>query len=94
MSFQLVLEHWLENFQKALGKVHLIWQGGNEDIEGTGGLRKFLDTQKGGSEKIVAPKEGGLQKLVYRTSKTTGRGGGAAKISSFEFQFLHPPLPY
>ena len=95
MSFQLVLEHWLENFQKALGKVHLIWQGGNEDIEGTGGLRKFLDTQKGGSEKIVAPREGGLQKLVYRTSKTTGRGGGgAAKISSFEFQYLHPPLPY
>ena len=37
---------------------------GDEDIEG--GLRKFLDTQKGGSE----------------------------KISSFEFQYLHPPPPF
>ena len=36
-----------------LGKVHLIWQGGeDEDIEG--GFRKFLDTRRGDSEKIVA----------------------------------------
>ena len=33
-----------------LGKVHLLWQGGDEDIEG--GLREFLDTRKGDSEKI------------------------------------------
>ena len=32
-----------------LVKVPLIWQGGDEDIDG--GLRKFLDTRKGGSEK-------------------------------------------
>ena len=35
------------------GKVHLIWQGGDEDIEGGGGLRKFLDTERGSSEKII-----------------------------------------
>ena len=53
-----------------------------------GGLWKFLDTRKGGSENLY-------------TSKSTGGGGsykieplatGAAKISSFEFQYLHPPL--
>ena len=36
-----------------------------------GGLRKFLDTQKGGSEKI---RGGGGSKNVY-TSKPTGGGG-------------------
>ena len=47
--------HWFLMFwtESNLGKVHLIWQGGgDEDIEG--GLRKFLDTRRGGSEKIVA----------------------------------------
>ena len=41
--------------------------GGDEDIEG--GLRKFLDTRKGGSEKI----RGGSKNL--HTSKPTGGGG-------------------
>ena len=50
------------------GKVHLIWQGGDEDIEG--GLRKLLDTRKGDSEKI----RGGGSKNLY-TSKPTGGGG-------------------
>ena len=36
------------------------WGGGDEDIEG--GLRKFLDTRRGGSEKIVAL-EGGAPKI-------------------------------
>ena len=69
---------------------------GNEDIEG--GLRKFLDTLKVGSEKI----RGGFENLY--TSKPTGGGEGgslkvqqlargAAKISSSEFQYLHLPLP-
>ena len=58
---------------------------GDEDII-EGGLRKFLDTRKGGSENLY-------------TSKPTGRGGskkieplvrGATKISNFEFQYLHP----
>ena len=44
---------------------------GDEDIEGGGGLRKFLDTRKGGSEKI----RGGSENLY--TSKPTG--GGALK---------------
>ena len=63
-----------------------------------GGLRKFLDTQKGGSEKI----RGEGSENLY-TSKPTGGGTpkkieplarGATKISSFEFQYLHPPLLY
>ena len=52
-----------------LEKVHLIWKGGDEDIEG--GLWKFLDTQKGGSEKI----RGGSENLY--TSKPTGTEGGS-----------------
>ena len=57
-----------------LGKVHLIWQGGggggggDEDIEV--GLRKFLDTRKGASEKI----RWGSENLY--TSKPTGGGWG------------------
>ena len=68
---------------------------GDEDIEG--GLQKFLDTRKGGSEKI----RGGLQKFVYfKTNRRVGPAKkigplvrGAAKMSSFEFQYLHPPPP-
>ena len=41
-------------------------RGGDEDIEG--GLRKFLDTRRGGSEKIVAL--GGGSENLY-TSKPT-----------------------
>ena len=44
---------------------------GDEDIEG--GLQKFLDTRKGGSEKIM-----GGSKLLY-TSKPTGEGGGGGR---------------
>ena len=54
---------------------------GDEDIEE--GLRRFLNTRKGGSEKIRGR---GLQKIV-------SQGKGAAKISSFEFQYLYPPPP-
>ena len=45
--------------------------GGDEDIDG--GLRKFLDTQKGGSEKIRGG-GGGAPKIVC--FKTNRRGGG------------------
>ena len=41
--------------------------GGDEDIEG--GLQKFLDTRRGGSEKIVAL-GGGLRKFVYFKTNT------------------------
>ena len=44
-------------------------RGGDEDIEK--GLQKFLDTQKGGSEKI---REGGGSENLS-TSKPTGGGG-------------------
>ena len=67
-----------------------------------GGLLKFLDTQKGGSEKLVGLGGGGCCENLY-TSKQTGGGGGllksstvsegSAKISSFKFQYLHPPPP-
>ena len=40
---------------------------GDEDIEG--GLRKFLDTRKGGSEKIRG--QGGLRKFVYFKANRT-----------------------
>ena len=74
---------------------------GDEDIEG-GRLPKFLDTRKAGSEKIRgAPQicilqtqqdvEGGGGLLKNWT--TSEGGGGAAKISSFESQYLHPPSP-
>ena len=45
-------------------------RGGDEDIEG--GLRKFLDTRRGGSEKIVAlgGGGGGLRKFVYFKTNT------------------------
>ena len=45
-------------------------RGGDEDIEG--GLRKILDTRKGGSEKIREGSEN-----LY-TSKPTGEGGGGS----------------
>ena len=47
-------------------------RGGDEDIKG--GLRKFLDTRKGGSEKI---RGGGRGSENLYTSKPTGEGGGA-----------------
>ena len=46
---------------------------GDEDIEG--GLRKFLDTRKGGSEKI---RGGGLREFVYFKTNRKGEGGGGS----------------
>ena len=85
--------------QLPLGKFHLLWQGGYEDIEG-GGLQKFLDTWKGGSENIRgAPKiyilqnqkKGGAPK-----NWTTSQGGGLLKFqaSSFNIFIPSPPLSY
>ena len=42
-------------------------RGGDEDIEG--GLRKFLDTRREGSEKIFCARRGGSENLY--TSKPT-----------------------
>ena len=46
--------------------------GGDKDIEG---VWKFLDTRKGGSEKI----RGGSENLY--TSKPTGEGGAPKKLN-------------
>ena len=47
---------------------------GDQDIEGAGGgVRTFLDTRKGGSEKIPGL-GGGSENL--QASKSTGGGGG------------------
>ena len=55
------------------------------------GLRKFLYTQKGGSEKTVGlGGGGGLRKFVHFQDQPLARR--AAKISSLDFQYLHPPL--
>ena len=63
----------LTTLQKvSLGKVHLIWQEGDEDIEE--GLRRFLDTRKGGSGKF----RGGSENL-YTLNPKGGGGGGAPK---------------
>ena len=82
----------------------MIWQGGgggglDEDIEG-GGRQNFLDTWKGGSEKIVALGEGALKICILQNQEERGGGEGllknwttsegAAKILSFEFQYPHP----
>ena len=68
---------------------------GGEVFEG--GLQKFLDTRKGGSKKW-----GGAPKIcILQNQEEWGGGllknwaaseGGATKISSFEFQYLHPPF--
>ena len=67
---------------------------------GGGGAPKIFRHPKEGSEII----RGGVDENLY-TSKPTGGGGGgllkieplargAAKISSFQFQYLHPPFSY
>ena len=62
---------------QTLGKVHLIWQGGDEDIED--GLQKFLDTWKGGSENIVG-RGGGLRKICILQNQ---EGGATKKLNSY-----------
>ena len=48
-------------------------RGKDEDIEG--GLQKFLDTRKGGSEKI----RGGSENLYTSKPTGVGEGGGLLK---------------
>ena len=54
--------------QQGLGKIHLISQVGDEDIEE--GLQKLLDTWKGGSEKI----RGGGPKICMLQNQQEGGG--------------------
>ena len=72
---------------------------GCEDIEG-GGLRKFLDTRKGGSEKIVglggeAPKICILQNYQERgrgaPKKLNRQRGGLLKFQASSFNIFIPP---
>ena len=51
---------------------------GDEDIEE--GLRKFLDTRKGGSEKT----RGGGGSKDFNTSKPTGGGGAPKKLNLWQ----------
>ena len=53
-----------------LGKVHLIWQGGMKILN----IRKFLDTWKGGSEKIRGSREN-----MCTLNPKGGGGGGVVK---------------
>ena len=70
---------------------------GDEDIEG--GLRKFLDTWKGGSEKIVGL-EGGAPKICILQNQQEGGGipkklnrwrGGLLKFQASSFNIFIPP---
>ena len=47
---------------------------GDKDIEGEGGLQKFLDTWKGGSEKIVGPRGGAAPKICILQNQLEGVG--------------------
>ena len=58
------------NEMQFLGKVHLILQGGDEDIEGS--CENFSTPEMGALKKLG----GGLRKLVYFK---TNRGGGLLK---------------
>ena len=74
--------------------------GGDKDIERGGVSSKIFTHLKGGSEII----RGELRKFIYLIQNQQEGGGllknraaswgegGAAKISSFEFQYLHPQL--
>ena len=60
--------------------------------------------REGGTSEMFRHPKGGLQKFLYFKTNRRGMllksltanegGGGAAKISSFKFQYLHPPLSY
>ena len=70
--------------------------GGEEDIEG--GLRKFLDTRKGGSEKIRGG--GGSDYLYTLNPKARGapkklnrKRGGLLKFQPSSFNIFIPPPP-
>ena len=64
-------------FHMQLGKVHLIWQGGMKILRGV--LRKFLDTRKRGSEKIVGL-GGGAPKICILQNQQEG-GGTPKKLN-------------
>ena len=60
---------------------NMTWEGKGEDIEEEGGgrLRKFLDTRKGGSEKIVGL-GGGAPKICILQNQQ--EGGAPKKLNS------------
>ena len=65
LSFITLYEHKGKSFNMARERMKILRAGG---------LRKFLDTRKGGSEKMFRLGGGGAPKILY-TSKPTGRGG-------------------
>ena len=71
-------------------------RGGDEYIEGRGGSENFKKPERGALKKL-----GGASKICMLQNqqeegllKIEPLARGAAKISSFEFQFPHPPLSY
>ena len=93
LMFVQIFVHW------SLRESSFNMTRGDEDSEGGGPPQEIFRHPKGGSEKLGR----GLRKFVYfKTNRREGGGGllknrtaseGAAKISSFEFQYLHPPPP-
>ena len=92
-------EHWLQDIYFLLireSSFDMTRGWGDEDIEQ--GLRKLLDTRKESSDKIVGL-GGGASKICILQNQEEGEAPkneplvrGAAKISSFKFQYFHPPL--
>ena len=68
------MTHFLLTLKQILRESSFNMTRGGEDIEG--GLRKFLDTRKGGSEKI----RGGDSENLYTSKPTTG-GGSPKKLN-------------
>ena len=68
-------------------------RGGMKILRG-GGAPKIFRHSKGGALKKLG---GGLRKFVYFKPKSSYKieplARGATKISSFEFQYLHPTPP-
>ena len=83
----------------SLGKVNFNMTGGIKILRGEGVFENFYTSERG----LWKNKGGAPKSYILNTKPTEGGrapkkwtaawgGGGAAKISSFEFQYLHPYL--